>query len=141
MAVSSLKMDIAKQPGIICNSVILVESIFKREPEIPQHVNMEMQIEINNSIAQDSSALSSEVILTVNKPESSVYARVTYVGIFTVNDSPNLDLNEFADCNAPAIIFPYIREEIHNRMMKAGIPLMILPPINIKALVDASKCK
>jgi len=134
-------MDTTKQPGIVCNSVILVESIFKREPEIPQNLNMDMQIEVNNSITEDSTGLSSEVIFTLNNPGSPVYAKVSYVGIFTINDSPNLDLKEFADCNAPGIVFPYIREEIHSKMMKSGIPFVILPPINIKALVDQAKCK
>lgn len=134
-------MDKTKQPGIICNSVFLVESVFKRQPEIPGNLNVDLQLEVNNSIAEDSSSLSSEVIITVNNPESPIYAKVNYVGIFTINDAPNLDIKEFADCNAPAIIFPYIREEIHNRMIKAGIPMIILPPINIKALVDASKCE
>ena len=86
--------------------------------------------------------LASEVTAIINNEESAVYAKVTYVGLFSIQGEENLPLNEFAESNAPAIIFPYIREEIHNKMQKACLPkFLIIPPINIIALSKSSDSK
>jgi preprotein translocase subunit SecB len=67
-----------------------------------------------------------------------VFLKVVYVGVFTVNDEPNMDLEEFGKVNAPAILFPYVREEIHNRTMKGSLPRrFILQPLNSKAALNS----
>ncbi len=52
-----------------------------------------------------------------------------------------MDLNQFADNNAGAIIFPYIREIIASTTLKSGINPIILQPLNIPALIKQSKEK
>jgi preprotein translocase subunit SecB len=45
-----------------------------------------------------------------------------------------MDLADFSRLNAPALIFPYVRETIASTSLKAGIPPVIIPPINLNAV-------
>lgn len=129
-------MDTAKQPGIMVQSIILAESIFKRKPSIPEDTMFNIIFSVNNSITEDNRSLTCMVTATVNKPEDAVFLKVVYVGIFTVSDEPNMKLEDFARHNAAGIIFPYIREEIHNRTMKGSLPRrFVLQPLNIRATI------
>jgi preprotein translocase subunit SecB len=59
------------------------------------------------------------------------------VGIFSViPESSNMDLEYFAQNNAPALMFPYIREIIATTTLKAGLPSVLLPPLNIHAIIN-----
>ena len=134
-------MDKNKQPGIKCNSIILVESIFKRKPRIPKEQDIKLSFDVKNSISEDQQNLVTEVTATINSEEEPVFAKVTYIGLFSIGEDKNLGLKDFSEINAPAILFPYIREEIHTRMLKAGLPKsLILPPINFVALVNDNNC-
>lgn len=135
-------MDKNEQPGIKCNSIILSESIFKRKPKIPEEQDIKLSFDVKNSISDDQINLVTEVTATLNNENDPVYTKVTYIGIFSVENKNNLDLKKFSEVNAPAILFPYIREEIHARMLKAGLPKsLIIPPINFVALVNKDDCK
>jgi len=135
-------MDKNKQSGIKCNSIILAESIFKRKPKIPKEQDIKLSFDVKNSISEDQQNLVTEVTATINSEEEPIYAKVTYIGLFSVGEDKNLDLKDFSEINAPAILFPYIREEIHTRMLKAGLPKsLILPPINFVALVNGNNCE
>jgi preprotein translocase subunit SecB len=131
-------MDTTKQPGITIKSIILAESHFQRKPVIPDDTRFDVNFEVQNSINEDNTNLSCMVTATLNKPGDPVFLKVVYVGVFTVNDEPNMDLEEFGKVNAPAILFPYVREEIHNRTMKGSLPRrFILQPLNIKAALNS----
>ncbi|HAV92719.1 TPA: hypothetical protein DCW38_06015 [candidate division WOR-3 bacterium] len=57
---------------------------------------------------------------------------VTMIGLFSTDSAnPNLDLEDFSKNNAPAIIFPYIREFVSNISSRTGLQPIILPPMNI----------
>lgn len=134
-------MDKNKQPGIKCNSIILAESTFKRKPKIPKDQGIKLSFDVKNSISEDQMNLVTEVTTTINSEDDPIYTKVTYIGIFSVENEKNLDLKDFSEINAPAILFPYIREEIHTRMLKAGLPKsLIIPPINFVALVNGNNC-
>lgn len=48
-------------------------------------------------------------------------------------------LKEFSKVHAPAHIFPYLRELISNITIRAGIPPLILPPINLHKVMESKK--
>lgn len=53
------------------------------------------------------------------------------VGIFEcIGETLLKDYEEFGRINGAAIIFPYIREHITTLSLKAGIGVIIIPPIN-----------
>jgi len=64
------------------------------------------------------------------RDKEQVKATISMVGIFEkFGDSP-LNLEQFGNVNAAAIIFPYIREHLSNLSAKAGLGLIFLPPFN-----------
>jgi preprotein translocase subunit SecB len=128
-------MDTSKQPGIKIEAIILVESLFKRLPSIPEQTENAVGFEVKNYITPDKKKLTTEFIAVLNSEGAPVFGRFTLIGIFTVDENENMGLEEFSKSNAPAIILPYVREEIHSRLMKAGLPGMIMiPPINLVAI-------
>jgi preprotein translocase subunit SecB len=132
-------MDESKQPGIKCDSIILVESVFNRKPQIPDDMKFNIDFAVSNSISPDIKNLVTEITATLNKPDDPIYMRIKYVGLFSVAGEGNMDIKEFSKSNAPAILFPYIREEIHGKMIKACLPKsLIIPPLNLVALIQKS---
>src|SRR4030042_2393216 len=129
-------MDNSKQPGIRCDNILLSESEFRRIPALPNDLEFKLNINIQNSISNDNRRLVCEITVVMKSENDPVYMKVKFVGIFSVTDDGNMEIKQFAETNAPAILFPYIREEIHGRMLKAGLPkAVILPPLNLIALV------
>jgi preprotein translocase subunit SecB len=133
-------MDKTKQPGILINAILLADSVFHRAHEIPKNLKFKLNFAINNII--DKSNLVTELTVRVNTKEDPVYLIIKYVGIFSGMPDSNMNLEEFSQISAPAMLLPYIREEIHNRLLKANVfNIGILPPINLQALLKESKKK
>lgn len=124
-------MDTSKQPGIRITNILLAESIFRRQPTVAADFNVHYSFGVKNNIYNDRKNLVTEMIVTLNTEADSVYGRFVFVGLFEIEGEGNLSLEQFAQCNAPAIIFPYVREEIHSRSTKAGLPQILLPPVNM----------
>lgn len=55
---------------------------------------------------------------------------VTTAGVFHRNGETALDEETFKNVNAPAIIYPFVREHIATVALKAGIGSLLLPPVN-----------
>lgn len=133
-------MDKSEQPGIRCDSIILAESVFIRKPQIPDDMKSNIEFGVSNSMSSDLRNLVTEITATLNKPEDPIYMIVKYVGVFSVAGEGNMDIKEFSKSNAPAILFPFIREEIHGRMIKACLPKsLIIPPLNLVALIQKNE--
>lgn len=117
------------------NNVILIESNFKRVPDVNSTSS-----EYKNNLTIDLESQKSDNILSVFltvkivsgvEEVIDVEIQVKMVGIFQKNESINqIDIDTFGKVNAPAIIFPFIREHIASLTTKAGIPTILLPPIN-----------
>ncbi|HOM10912.1 MAG TPA: protein-export chaperone SecB [Spirochaetota bacterium] len=126
-------MDKDKQPGIKIDAILLVESFFKRTPNVSLPIPLNIKFSINNTIDKEKKQLVTEMKVMLNSEKDSVYAYVVYVGIFSTADDENMSLEDFAEKIAPAHIYPYIREEIHIRSIKAGLPPIIIQPLNFMA--------
>ncbi len=74
------------------------------------------------------------------KEQKEVDCTITYAGVFQKQGNPNLTEEQFADVNGPAIIFPYIREQLSSLSLKGSITPLILPPYNFQIPAkDSSK--
>lgn len=121
-------------------SVVLLESQFKRIPKVSTDTKLitaEININHKNQI-QDSLI---NVILelsfkAINKDLgiTEIEAKIVMVGKFIQSGTPELPKKKFAQHNAPAILFPYLREHLSNLSLRAGIPPIILPPVNFVEL-------
>jgi len=47
-----------------------------------------------------------------------------------------MNMERFMENHAPALMFPYIREHIAMVTQKAGVKPVLLPPVNIFALME-----
>ena len=126
-------MDKNKNPYKLLN-IILLESNFKREPYI-DFKNSKFNNNIN--IRTDNTSKDNSLFVTVTvtfsskiKQKKVINAKIIMAGMFEFSHNPNLSLETFANINAPAIIFPFIREHLSNISIKAGIQPILLPPIN-----------
>lgn len=123
-------------------NIILLESNFKRKEEIeasdlPQSIN----IDIGNQL--EGSKLF--VVLTLDflagtEEDPIIASNIKMVGIFETSNGENvLNPEYFGQVNAPAIIFPFIREHLASVSIKAGITPILLPPINFIKLAEDKK--
>lgn len=128
-------MDGSKQPGIKIDAILLSESLFKRKPDVKIPLDIKLDVNAKHTINEEKKQLITQLQVCLNSESDSVFGRFVFVGIFSTNDNSNMTLDEFSKNNAPALIFPYIREEIHNRSLKAGLPPILIQPVNLVAML------
>lgn len=121
-------------PGYQILSILLLDSTFTR---ISQINFGDSQILTNVDVTNDYQLLDEAFVSEVRVKFSlkiqntvSVSAEVKMVGSFKIIGSPELPVEEFAKINAPAIIYPYVREHLSMLSLKAGIGQVLLPPFN-----------
>ncbi len=68
--------------------------------------------------------------------EEQAKADVIIVGVFEIKGPKPEFYDNFCNINAPALIYPYLREHISYLTNKAGLKTMNLPPLNF---VDFSR--
>ncbi len=124
------------------SNIILIESTFKRLPVV-NFASPEYKNDISIGIESQKEGNTLSVFLTVNVSSGNgnildVEAKVKMAGIFQKNTEVNeIDMDSFGKVNAPAIIFPFIREHIASISSKAGIPTILLPPINFVKMAES----
>ncbi len=122
----------------ILENISLIESFFKRETHISyDSENFETQINIRTGYNINDNKLFVQVSVEFsaqNLEKKEIDIKVTILGIFIIPKNSELSLESFAKINAPAIIFPFIREHIASLSLKAGLQPILLPPINFVKL-------
>lgn len=127
-----------KTGGYKVESIVLIESIFSRQPSIDarEHTITNV-INFNHEIFETFVEKKFGVILTLDftgKQNDSDFctSKIKMLGIFEKIGEPALSEEYFKTVNAPAIIYPFIREHLHNICLKAGIVNVLLPTVNFK---------
>ncbi len=132
-------MNASKQPGIKPVAILLQECSFHRYPVKIKKLHTKCNISYQNSFIGDSQAqgiLSVVVTGICEESQQVVYdATIKYLGIFQEDGETNLPLNDFMAVHAPAHIYPYVREYLSSLSMRSGMPMIVLPPLNIAALL------
>jgi len=116
-------------------TITLVESDFSRRVIIdftkPTNNNIDILTEISES--DSNSKIIVSVILKVDstQEEEQIFSiKVKMTGVFSKNGSPQLNEDIFKKVNAPAIIYPFIREHVATTCAKAGLGHIFIPPVN-----------
>lgn len=89
----------------------------------------------------DSERFKVTIKTSVTNKSGNIHVDVEAVGIFTVDNS-NLDKEveeAIIHTNTVAIMFPYIRSQISLLTTQPGIKPIVLPPMNINAIVDSTQ--
>ena len=127
-----------KTGGYKVESVILIESSFSRmsSVDLNEHI-VTNEININHEAFETSLDNKFGVILSLDFTGKQgdidfCTAKIKMLGIFEKIGEPALNEESFKKINAPAIIYPFIREHLHNICLKAGIVNVLLPTVNFK---------
>lgn len=122
------------ESGFRINNLLLLESNFKRINNVQFDSGMPTDLNINTEVGVQGKIISvvETVILTQTHENNEQFSfMIKMAGVFEcIGESELTNYEEFGKVNGAAIIFPYIREHITNLSMKAGLGLIILPPVN-----------
>ncbi len=120
--------------GYKIENLLLLECNFSRVPNV-SFKNNEVQnlvdIELNCTY-QDNKVFVKETLFFESKVNDivEVSAKITMLGVFEKVGEAKPSLEEFGNVNGAAILFPYLREQLSNVALKAGLGHIILPPTN-----------
>ena len=130
-------MDATKQPGIKFDAIVLKEINFSRNPGILPKPELSIRFESAISLSADKKKMNYELTCHIDEAGKSFVLKCSMIGMFSiVEETENMNLEEFSKGNAPALIFPYVREVIASTTLRAGIPSVLLPPLNIQAMMS-----
>lgn len=123
-------------------NVVLLESSFKRgaeinfgDPEFKNNINADIETKIEDN----------KLFVTLHldfkagkQDDFRILSKISMLGVFEIPEveDPQLNIDYFGSVNAPAIIFPFVREHLASVSMKAGINPILLPPINFVHLAS-----
>ncbi|MEW6675463.1 MAG: protein-export chaperone SecB [Nitrospirota bacterium] len=98
-------------------------------------IEVKGDFKIKHSFGRDKRSLltSLAVELFKNIKEAPFSLKATVEGTFRGAEE---DLKRFSRVHAPAHLFPFLREIISNITMRVNIPPLILPPINLLAILS-----
>ncbi|MFX1708106.1 protein-export chaperone SecB [Chitinophaga sp. CC14] len=131
-------MEQQKGSGYKIDNILLIESIFTRQPHISfENGGFDNQIAIEKEVVEDEDTCKFNVGLildfkAVRNDEIAFQIKVKMVGLFEKTGEATLSEETFKNINGPAIIYPFIREHVSSITLKAGIGTVILPSVNFK---------
>jgi preprotein translocase subunit SecB len=128
-------MDKNKPPGISFDNIILKELSFSREPDFSEKPELTIHLESSTSFSPEKDRLVYEMSCEIKDKNDYFHIKCALIGFFSViKGQENMELQEYSQFNAPATIFPYIRETIASTTARAQIPPVIIPPMNLNLL-------
>jgi preprotein translocase subunit SecB len=130
-----MNMDKTKPPGISFDDIILKELVFSRKEGYSEKPELTVHLESSKSLSPEKDSLVYEMACEIKEKNESFYIKCTMIGLFSViKEQENMELSEYSELNAPATIFPYIRETIASTTARAKIPPVVIPPMNLNLL-------
>lgn len=100
--------------------------------------SFQIEYAVNN---QNASKFRIKINTRVKNKTESVLLNLETIGVFTVDkEGVNDDIGDhLIKVNTVAIMFPFIRSQISLLTTQPGLEPILLPPININALMDSGK--
>lgn len=136
-------MDKSKQPGIKFNGIILVKELFEREADVPE--DSELKFNFVSKVSQQAEEYNLHLLTEIKliyEEKEVLLLNSYFVGHFsTIPGEENMDIDEYMESNAVGLMFPYVREHISSITQKAGISPILLPPINVMAIIKENNRK
>jgi preprotein translocase subunit SecB len=131
-------MDKAKQPGISFDGIILVKEDFWRDFNVSDDAEIKLKFNSINNLGETNATVEITLSLELVSHENSILRLdSTFVGFFSIiKGEENMEMKDYLENHAPALLFPYIREHISTVTMKAGIKPVLLRPINLVSLLS-----
>ena len=141
-------VDIEQQQGIMIHSQYIKDlsleipfapEIFK---EMNQNPNVHIDISLSNkSVDKDVFEVAITAKINADLGEKKLFIfELTYACLATVR-VPAEHLEPILYIELPRLLFPFVRSVIANSMSEAGLPAMLISPIDFVALYNAKKAK
>lgn len=119
-------------------NILFAETHFKRELIIDFGIEIINQINIDKKIQNEEENGKKAIVVSVSTEIKGIQngSLVVYectietIGVFEKIGESELNEETFGNINAPAILFPFIREHFASLALKAGVGSVYLPPIN-----------
>jgi preprotein translocase subunit SecB len=140
-------MNKDSQPGINFKKIVIEKVQLETNPDYYEtrgSIPVDIAFKINRDLIKSKRLLKLSLDVSLfdktNSPPFRIF--ISIAGYFTVeNDDSLKNLEKFSDIQAPALIFPFVREFVADLTMRTGYPPLLLPPINITALVGQAPKK
>ncbi|MCX6157151.1 MAG: protein-export chaperone SecB [Ignavibacteriae bacterium] len=129
-------MENNQDSKIVVKDISLIESYFKKEAIVLTKEMLNNDIKLSLNVLQGEPIFSVTLNLDFNSKQADKdvsNAKISIMGIFEIEGSKPSYYDNFCYVNAPAIIYPYIREHLATLSLKAGVPPVNLPPFNFVA--------
>lgn len=132
--------------GIAFDKLILEKVTFETDPNYTfgkKPLGVQFGVDVEKSLSEDKKRL--KIVLHVHIDLSGVDPSpmkifIVVAGHFSLRDEQNVGaLEEFAEIQAPTIIFPFVREIIANLTMRTDFPPLLIPPVNMRVILGKKK--
>lgn len=110
----------------------------REDNDTEYETSFQIEYAVNN---QNASKFRIKINTRVKNKTESVLLNLETIGVFTVDkEGVNDDIGDhLIKVNTVAIMFPFIRSQISLLTTQPGLEPILLPPININALMDSGK--
>ncbi|MGD6874238.1 protein-export chaperone SecB [Sutcliffiella horikoshii] len=136
------KKEISSSLRFIDYIVNSVEFIYNHKfEEKPISIDFDIDKEIEY-VESDNNILVTLIVKVFENASKNNYPftmNLNVTGIFEVDKMDKEKSDSFAEVNAVAILFPYIRALITTYTSNSNVPPLILPPINVVKLMENKK--
>ena len=125
--------------GIPIKNIFITELSFQRAPEVSTSLKYSFKDQIGSSVDEDKKTAQVNLKLELSETtRKEVTLTCCMIGLFdiTEKDEMPISLDEFLSINAPALVFPYLRETVTNITLHSGINPIFIPTINFKEIRD-----
>jgi len=125
--------------GIPIKNIFISELSFQRAPEVSTPIKYSFKVQIGSSIDEDKKTAQVNLKLELSETtKKEVTLTCCIIGLFdiTEKDKMPISLNDFLSINAPALVFPYLRETVSNITLHSGVNPIFIPTINFKEIRD-----
>lgn len=120
----------------------IVNDIDYRTNQYFEEQNVSVKFNLSRNVEylddEDNTMLVSLIVSVFEDAEENNYPfslKINMTGIFELDDIHESERESFAEVNAVAILFPYIRSLISTITANVNVPPLILPPINVVNLI------
>jgi preprotein translocase subunit SecB len=126
------------ESGFRITNLILLKSDFNRVAIVTfdnEKVKQTINVNVDVNTTENTIFVTEKIEYSQSfNGQDEVNCTIVMAGVFEKTGTTELkDLEQFGRVNGAAIIFPYIREHLSNLSYKAGIGLIVLPPMNFTA--------
>ena len=141
-------IDVEQPTGIMIHSQYIKDLSLEipYAPEIFKEMNKNPEVHIDISLANKpvekdvyEVALTAKINADLGEKKLFIF-ELTYACLATVR-VPSEHLEPILYIELPRLLFPFVRSVIANNMSEAGLPAMLISPIDFVALYNAKKAK